>query len=128
MKKKWLVLPILTVILIFTLLPVSFLNANPANLVQNGDFAGGSLNFWNSWGNVSVMNGAVAIYSNASADSGIYQLILLKKILFSDLMFPPDIAGVAAVSKLLLISIKMELHRARLLDISITCRLCSGLI
>ena len=75
MKKKWLFLTILAIILIFTFLPISFLKANPGNLVQNGDFAGGNLNSWNSWGNVTVMNGAAAIYSNIGTNSGIGQLI-----------------------------------------------------
>jgi hypothetical protein len=48
MKKKWLILPLLIFVLILTLLPANFLNANPANLVQNGDFetSGGSLDSW----------------------------------------------------------------------------------
>lgn len=69
MKNKWLFLPLLTVILIFTLLPVSFLNANPGNLVQNGDFAGGSLNFWNTWGDIRMYEDAAGLYSTASATS-----------------------------------------------------------
>jgi len=48
MKKKLLILPILTIIFIFTLLPISYLNAKPGNLVQNGNFetSGGSLDYW----------------------------------------------------------------------------------
>ena len=48
MKKKWLILPFitLTLILVFTLLPASFLSANPSNLVKNGDFQAGDLSGW----------------------------------------------------------------------------------
>jgi hypothetical protein len=48
MKKKWLLFPLFLLVLIFTLLPVSFLNANPGNLVKNGDFSDG-LNYWDSF-------------------------------------------------------------------------------
>jgi hypothetical protein len=45
MKKKWLFFPVLTIIFIFTVLPLGYLNANPSNLVTNGDFSDGS-NHW----------------------------------------------------------------------------------
>ncbi|MCL5074000.1 MAG: DUF5050 domain-containing protein [Actinobacteria bacterium] len=85
MKKKWLFFPILAIILIFAFLPISFLKANPGNMVQNGDFAGGNLNSWNSWGDVAVMNGAAVIYSNIGTNSGIRQLINTteKNLIFS---------------------------------------------
>jgi len=85
MKKKWLFFLILAIILIFAFLPISFLRANPGNMVQNGDFAGGNLNSWNSWGDVTVMNGAAAIYSNIGTNSGIRQLINTteKNLIFS---------------------------------------------
>jgi hypothetical protein len=57
MKKKWLLIPILTIVLIFMLLPVSYLNANPGNLIQNGDFSGG-FNHWYIGGAASVLNKA----------------------------------------------------------------------
>ena len=48
MKKKLLIIPVLTIIFIFTLLPIGYLNASPGNLVINGDFetSGGSLDYW----------------------------------------------------------------------------------
>ena len=50
MKRKWLIVPFLTLafILILTLLPISFVSADPGNLVTNGDFSEGSdgLNGW----------------------------------------------------------------------------------
>ena len=47
MKRRYLILPIsiLALILVFTLLPVSFISANPGNLVENGDFSDGT-NHW----------------------------------------------------------------------------------
>jgi len=45
MKKRWLVLPLFTVILILTLIPASFISANPGNLVTNGDFSDGLINW-----------------------------------------------------------------------------------
>lgn len=85
MKKKWLFLPMLAIILIFAFIPINLLNANPDNLVQNGDFTGGSLNSWNSWGSVSVIQEAAVIYSTLSANSGIRQLINTteKNLIFS---------------------------------------------
>jgi hypothetical protein len=44
-KKKWLLLLIFSVVLIFTLLPIGYLHANPGNLINNGDFSNG-LNGW----------------------------------------------------------------------------------
>lgn len=55
MKKRFLILPffILALILVLTLLPISFLNADTVNLVQNGDFSNGG-NHWITGGaNVS---------------------------------------------------------------------------
>ena len=52
MKKSWFLIPIFCIILIFSLLPASFLNAAPANLVNNGDFSDGS-NYWGTSGTVS---------------------------------------------------------------------------
>jgi hypothetical protein len=85
MKKKWLFFPILAIILIFAFLPISFLKANPGNLVQNGDFAGNSLSSWSSWGDVVMVSESARVSSTASTNSGIYQLINTteKNLIFS---------------------------------------------
>ena len=68
MKKKWLLLPLFLLVLIFTLLPVSFLNANPGNLVKNGDFSNG-LNNWSTFGIVSVVGEAAIVGPSLGAFS-----------------------------------------------------------
>jgi hypothetical protein len=85
MKKKWIFLPVLVIIIVFTFLPTSFLRAGSGNLVANGDFTGNSLSSWNSWGDVAVINDSVRIMSTASINSGIYQLINTnqKNLIFS---------------------------------------------
>lgn len=85
MKKKWLFLPVLAIILIFTLLPVSFLRAGSGNLVVNGDFAGNSFSSWSSWGDVVMVSEAARVSSTTSSNSGIYQLINTteKNLIFS---------------------------------------------
>jgi hypothetical protein len=57
MKKRFLILPfiILALILTFTLLPVSFISANPGNLVQDSGFDDG-LNWCYEEGNVDIVN------------------------------------------------------------------------
>jgi hypothetical protein len=67
MKKKWLLFPILTIVFIFTLLPLGSLNANPGNLVKNGDFSDG-FNHWNAvYGTASVINGAAYLGPGSEA-------------------------------------------------------------
>lgn len=63
MKRRYLILPIftLTIILIFTLLPVSFISANPGNLVENGDFGMGA-NFW-EFSNSTLTDGVALVGS-----------------------------------------------------------------
>jgi hypothetical protein len=58
MKKRWLILPFLTfaLILVLTLLPVSFISANPGNLVENSGFSDGLVPPWDSDGHVSVID------------------------------------------------------------------------
>jgi hypothetical protein len=85
MKKRWFVLSIILIITIFTFLPISPLKANPGNLVQNGDFAGGSLNFWNTWGDIRMYQDAAGLYSTTSNTSGMSQVINTteKNLIFS---------------------------------------------
>jgi|GEM_PF-2285663 len=85
MKKKWLLLPVLVIILIFTFLPVNFLKAGSGNLVINGDFAGNSLSSWSSWGDVAMVSESARVSSTTSSNSGIYQLINTseKNLIFS---------------------------------------------
>jgi hypothetical protein len=74
MKKKWLLFPILIVVLIFTLLPVNFLSANPGNLVKDGDFSAGNDNsYWDIYGNVTFPDDEVLICPDD--DSYIYKYI-----------------------------------------------------
>ena len=58
MKRKYLILPIsiLALILVFTLLPVSFISANPGNLVNNGDFSTSYADDWKGGGDYSIDN------------------------------------------------------------------------
>jgi len=60
LKRRYLILPFLTfiLILIFALVPVSFISANPVNLVKNGDFSDGS-DYWFSFD--SIIAGGEAI-------------------------------------------------------------------
>jgi hypothetical protein len=74
MKKKCLIIPFLTLsfILILTLLPISFISADPGNLVENGDFSDG-LDHWGYHGPYSG-NTAYNVFWNGSGtlflDSG----------------------------------------------------------
>ncbi len=63
MKRRYLILPILTltIILIFTLLPVSFISANPGNLVQNYDFSLGDNGDWDLSGGASIFGGRATV-------------------------------------------------------------------
>ena len=85
MKKRWFILSVILIITIFTFLPINNLKANPGNLVQNGDFAGGSLNFWNTWGDIRMYEDAAGIYSTTSSTSGMRQTINTsnKNLIFS---------------------------------------------
>jgi hypothetical protein len=60
--KKWLLPLVLAIVLVFTLLPVSYLNANPGKLVINGDFSNGLTN-WDT-GNATIDNGAALLTGN----------------------------------------------------------------
>jgi len=74
MKKRWLIIPFLTLalILVLILLPVSFISANPENLVLNGDFSLGSTG-WQTQ-NAQFPPGEYAwIYSTDSMWSVVYQ-------------------------------------------------------
>ncbi len=77
MKRKWLVLTMIVAIFTFTLLPFNFLSAAPGNLIKNGDFAGNSFSYWNSWGIVDPTAEAVTITSTPviNGNSGIYQTV-----------------------------------------------------
>jgi len=76
MKKKWLLfLPVLAIIIMFVFIPINFLRANPDNLVKNGDFAGGSLSPWNSWGDIRMYQDTAGLYSTSSNTAGISQKI-----------------------------------------------------
>jgi hypothetical protein len=57
MKRRWLILPLITLafILTFTLLPISFISANPDNLIKDSGFDDG-LNWWYEEGNVYPAN------------------------------------------------------------------------
>jgi hypothetical protein len=68
MKRKWLLFPIFTLILILTLLPVGSLNASPGNLIKNGDFSQGAdgLDYWLS-DNVTVILGEAFFYGQYNA-------------------------------------------------------------
>jgi len=85
MKKRWFVLSIILIIIIFTLLPISNLRANPGNLVANGGFDSGSLSSWNTWGDIRMYQDAAGLYSNAGNTAGISQKINTsqKNLIFS---------------------------------------------
>jgi 6-phosphogluconolactonase (cycloisomerase 2 family) len=85
MKKKWLFLSLLAIILVFAFLPINFLKAGSGNLVVNGDFAGNSFSSWSSWGDVVMVSESARVSSTASSNSGIYQLINTteKNLIFS---------------------------------------------
>ena len=85
MKKKRFVLSIILIITIFTLLPLNNLGANPENLVDNGNFDGGSLGYWNTWGDIRMYQDSAGLYSTSSATAGISQKINTsqKKLIFS---------------------------------------------
>jgi hypothetical protein len=76
MKKKWLFIPILTIIFIFTLLPISYLNADPSNYVKNGNFSNG-LTDWSPTGSVWSTSGTA--YMDSSGWSYILQDISTNK-------------------------------------------------
>ena len=93
MKKKWLLLPLLTIVFIFTLLPMGYLNANPGNLVKNGDFSDG-LNHWTvNNGNISIVNETV--YINPITGAWVDQFIDTsnKNLTFSFDVKPEDYAA-----------------------------------
>jgi len=62
MKRRFLIIPFLTLafVLVFTLLPVSFISANPGNLAKNSSFSDG-LGHWGSTSGVSIDNEAAFI-------------------------------------------------------------------
>jgi hypothetical protein len=80
-KKRWLIFPLITlsIILIFTFIPASFVSASPGNLVLNGDFSNGGVywskdyaNFWDFGGS----HGGIAdVWSVTEDDSYIWQSI-----------------------------------------------------
>lgn len=71
--------------MIFAFLPAGSIGANPGNLVANGDFTGGSLNNWSTWGDIRMYEDAAGIYSNMGSNSGIRQAINTseKNLIFS---------------------------------------------
>ena len=85
MKRRYLILPILTLalILIFALLPMSFLNAAPVELVSNGDFSGVDYSMWirNST-SIWVLGGTHGIIADCDATgttASIWQAIQTNK-------------------------------------------------
>ena len=66
---------ILTLILVFTLLPVSFISASPGNLVTNGDFSAGDSNW--DWQRAQFDNppGVARIRSSDTEWAVVYQEI-----------------------------------------------------
>jgi hypothetical protein len=76
MKKKFLVLPILllSLILIFTLLPVSFISASPGNLVKNSSFSDG-FNHWDTQNTVTLFNETAYVSGQNGVWTGVYQYV-----------------------------------------------------
>ena len=91
MKKQWLILPIFILILTFTLLPTSFLSANPGNLVTNGDFSDGSNN-WSLTGSILVGEEVLV----AGSGSYVYQLGISSPN--KDLIYSVDIYPITFVN------------------------------
>ncbi len=75
MKRKWLILPIFILVLVFTLLPASFISAS-SNLVLNGDFSDGSSDWFftdNSNGTVDFHDGIAEVISYDEPDANLWQ-------------------------------------------------------
>lgn len=80
MKRRWLIIPFLTLafILVLTLLPVSFISANPGNLARNSGFSDG-FNDWGTENNVSLVDETAYAVGGSSLWTGVYQYINTSK-------------------------------------------------
>ena len=83
MKKRFLLIPMFILILIFTLIPVSALSADPVNLIKNSDFSGGSSDWNIIWGTPVFDN--IVVLVGPGAQEGVGQDIYtsIKNLKFS---------------------------------------------